>query len=86
MLCVEALVIVFFIFFRSYYCVTYIQVWTERWQKSESITERPREFRGSSLRHTKSKEYYSGQIPSFNSPEFSLHGSISKGGIIQNHV
>ena len=45
--CVEA--IVFFIFFHTYDCATHFQDWTERWQKSESVTERPGDFRGSSL-------------------------------------
>ena len=41
--------------FSSFLILTVVpcfQDWTERWQKSESVTERPRDFRGSSLRHT----------------------------------
>ena len=70
--CVEA--IVFFIFSHTY-VVTCFQDWTERWQKSESVTERPRDFRGSSLRHTKSKNYPSGRRPILYSTELSVAAS-----------
>ena len=82
--CVEA--IVFLIFFHTYHCATRFQDWTERWQKSESVTERPRDFRGSSLQHRTSKNFPSGRMPILYSTKLSNSGSISIGGIIQNHI
>lgn len=75
----EVLVILSSILSYTYRCVTCFQLWTQKWKKSESD---PGNLAFPSLLHIKSRKYRRGQMPGLCSPEFSLYGSSSKGGLV----